>query len=631
MRRALLAIYFIAIAIFFGSYSTLRFFNMRFYGDAPTLIMAICQYPKIKGVLSVHFSYALLIFRPLCWFLPCWGVVAVLAFLQGVALAFAAYVIYKMALEAFKDWRIGFIASLAYALHPGNHGIVTFDIHPEAYALPFIALGTYFLAMKDEPLKGYLSFFVALMFKETVVFPLAGVALWRLATKRARKLETIIIVLTIISIPIGVFIAKKVLHIRLLIDRWLLFFKVPSARFNYIKIQYIAVTLLSVFPALLPSRNVLLWLPDFTNALLTTSWYHFKFWYGFQYPTFWIFELFTAAILNTRNFKRALWIWLAELALIVALAAVADPLAYYATLYTYFIYYLTNGEPSPVPLYPWMSLTTYRPIALNYFNCFESALKLYHVAEKFLKPTERVVVSDPLMAIFACKYHPKFTGYMAIKDWSIMTLFSPQRTLRFVAVRLASRVLVDLYGSVRTLDLPKYIWKPLVVNAVMVKDAGYVYIFNTTLLHEIKEVIKYHKTVDDPKVKEVLKEVRRPYGLRTKDGKGVPTLYVDLGRYGIKKRTWLYGKIYVDVNGKYEFYGSPAILKVIIDGKVLKPTKKVVVMQDFVHARYFGSLNLTEGWHDIKVEVNPGWAQLYWKTPYSCAPYPPSAARFRPN
>jgi len=272
VRKALLAIYFIAIAIFFGGYSALRFFDLRFYGDAPTLISAICQYPKVKGVLNVHFSYALLLFRPLCWLLPCWGVVAVLAFLQGVALAFAAYVVYKMALEVLGNHRIALVASLAYALHPGNHGIVTFDLHPEAYALPFVALGTYFLVLKNEPLKGYLSFIVALGFKETAFFPLAGVALWRLVSRRAGRLEAFIIVLSMLSTPIGAYLVQNAFHVRLLTDRWALFFSVPSARFNYIKVQFLVVTLLSVFPALVPSKNALLWLPEFTNSFLTTSW-----------------------------------------------------------------------------------------------------------------------------------------------------------------------------------------------------------------------------------------------------------------------------------------------------------------------------------------------------------------------
>jgi hypothetical protein len=118
-------------------------------------------------------------------------------------------------------------------------------------------------------------------------------------------------------------------------------------------------------------------------------------------------------------------------------------------------------------------------------------------------------------------------------------------------------------------------------------------------------------------------------GLLSSEGKWIPSLYVDSYKYGIKGRTTIKGYIYVDLNGTYEFYGSPTILKVRIDNITLKPSGKVEVMQDFVHARYFGSLNLTEGWHRIEVEVNPGWLQLYWKTPYSCAPYPPSRARFK--
>ena len=334
--------------------------------------------------------------------------------------------------------------------------------------------------------------------------------------------------------------------------------------------------------------------------------------------------------MNSAYFKEAWKVWKAELLLVLALALVADPLAYYANLYGNLLY-LIFGRHSGLPIYPWTSLTTYRPVALNYLSCFGSALKLYRVAEKLVAPDVRVVVNDPLMSIFSCKYYPKFIGGMAVGDWSQTTFFGPKEALRFLAVRLFPKVFVDLYGCVRTLDLPKYIWKPLVTKAIMVKDAGYIYFFNTTALREVREVFKYHKTVNDPKVKKLLEEVEMPYGLKLENGKLIPALYAYLGDYGVKGRTWISGKIYVDVDGKYEFYASPGIIKVIIDGKELKPTGRKVTMQDFVLANYLGSLNLTEGWHEIRVEANLDWVQLYWKTPYSCAPYPPSAARFRPN
>ncbi len=643
MDRKLLALYFVALSLAFGGYSVLRFLDMRFYGDAPTLVTAICQYPKIKGLLNVHFSYALLIFRPLCWFLPCWAVVGVLAFLQGVGLAFAAVVLYKIVEEITGNSKAALLASLTFTLHPGMHGIVSFDLHPEAYALPFVALATYYLVVKDEPLKGYASAVVAMAFKETAAFPFMGLLLWRLTSGLARRWEKVLALLVFVGGPIAIIAINKLLHVKFLVGRWTLFIEKPNARFDFIKVQFLVVTLLSVFPALFPSKNVLLWLPDFLNLFFTTSWYHFKFWYGFQYPTFWIFEMFVAAALNASRFKgRALELmWAFELALVIALALVADPLAYYQTFYTYFLYYATGGKPSPIPIYPWMSLTTYRPINFNYLcPCFEGALKLYGVASKFLKPGEKVAVSDPLMSIFACRYKPIHMGFMAMKDWGWMAKLSPLTTVAFVSGWLKSRVLVDLYGSVRMLDVPKYIWERL-GKGIMVKNAGYVYLLNTTELKEInREIkIKYLRSARSEliskgygigKLSGWLKNLAEmKYGLMSTDGRWLPTLYVDSYKYGIKERTKLKGYIYVGVNGTYAFYGSPTILKLVIDGKVLKPSEKVVVMQDFVHANYLGELELSEGWHEIEVEVNPGWLQLYWKTPYSCAPYPPSAARYR--
>ncbi|HIH90939.1 hypothetical protein [Ignicoccus hospitalis] len=354
---------------------------------------------------------------------------------------------------------------------------------------------------------------------------------------------------------------------------------------------------------MVPNANALLWLPDFLNFLFTTSWYKFKFWYGFQYPVFLITMMVVAAILNTSKLKNYLCagVWGAQLALVLALAAVADPLAYWAMIYEYYYYYASEGKPAPYPIYPWMSLTTYRPIAPNNLHCFWKALELYEVASKYLKPGERVSVPDTLMALFSCKYKPDHTGNMAMKDWYWNAHLTPQKIAAILTTWLNARVFVNMYGTVRTMDIPKYIWSEVVNEAIMVRDAGYVFIMNLTKLAKLNSllnkrviwlnngtfvIVETNKNVNGTKL------FRAKYGLSSEDGKLVPALYDYVPKYGINNITWLEGYIYVDVNGTYAFYGSPSVLEIRIDNITLKPTKRVEVMQDFVHASYFGSLEL---------------------------------------
>jgi len=254
LRKLALPTYIILISVVFGSYSVLRFLDLRFYGDAPTSILAICQYPHHKGVLNVHFSYALLLFKPLCMVLPCWLFVATLAFLQGVGLGLATYAVYALARELLGSWKLALVASLAYALHPAMHGIVSFDIHPEAYALPLIALGVRYLVLDTSPLKGYFLMIFAILFKETAAFPLLGVMLWRVATKKVKhNVEKAFVLLVLVAAPLLLALILELGLVHLQFDRWAIFFEKSSARFNDVKVQFLVVALLSVFPRWSPT------------------------------------------------------------------------------------------------------------------------------------------------------------------------------------------------------------------------------------------------------------------------------------------------------------------------------------------------------------------------------------------
>ncbi len=630
MKKEILAT--LILGLMLGSYSLLRYMALQFHGDSAIVVMSVCR----KSFINVHVSFGLMIFKPLCWLAPAL-LPPTMALLQGFGLAFAALSLYLISKELMGK-REALMLSAALLLHPGLHGLISFDLHPDAYALIFISLASYFLIIKDSII-GYLLGLIAFSFKETSAFPLMGLFLWRLASGRASERERNLglAIITLMIVFFLVIFPRIGGSLSLLKYRWGGVLQNPfdehKILFLIIELSSVPLALLSLYP------ESLLWAPSFANLMLTRANLHEKFSFGFQYPAFLTYELFLAsAIIASKMLKereRALSSLLMLEWFVFLIFSPLAPVTHWklyvepfvsakviwavglgiAALIALYSYRSNNGKnvekaivvPSAIvltlallyllPFYPSPTITTYRPINLATLSCYHSAISSFELVQNVMKRGV-VFTNDGLSPLFGTRYAVR----ALLVPWEEIA-WNPNKELKFIADGVKSFNLVLVYGIESSLDVPSF------------------------LIANYKE-LRFVKGVGEVCLGCSLNSLK-DYGLSA-GKRRVPSLYGDLRRFGITRETVLRGRFWADVNGTYQFAGA-GIEYLKIDGKVLRPSGKKVLTPDFVWVSYLGSLKLKEGWHEVEVKVYPGWVRVYWKGPYSCWYVPVWGTRLSPK
>ncbi len=618
-------------AIILAIISSLELYSLNDRTDFCTFTQSVCLFPKIiTGLITVHMSIGVLVFKPLCVILPCVLFDYALTVLQGVAIAFAGYVLYKIAKEFLKDEKAAYLIMITFYLAPGVHGLVTFDVHVESFALPLVALMIYYAVAKDEPEKGYLFGIAALTFKETMVLPIAGVFLWRLVHKKSKKWEMILPIIGGLAVYLYLFkflstvgmkgglFKSRIAHSlgEIIGPQKLLFFASAIATFPLLGLSII-------------TKNIVLLLPDFMNYFLTAEkWYlKSKFDYGYQYHGVPTLEALVVIAMTLPYFIRR--------------ERYATALK--AQLLTTFVAFLFLSPLSPIPIvsilsnfygvpllsslnpYPIMELSTYRPPLPIATQCFWSSMKLLSVVHDTVPRYSLIVVSDPIAPFFSCDYRLAKLGMQVFPTWDQMGKWTPARAFRFLwhwtlnEGRLRAKAMIVEYGLENTIDFPKFVMSNLTDMKIGVRNAGVIYFLS----------------LNQSKAKEIMNMyLNREWGAIAYSGNErvlIPSLYVNLNDYGTHNEAIIKAKLYVDADGSYSFYVSPNVQSLEIDGKVFKPTNKKVLMRDRMYGHYVTTIKLSKGWHTIAVKSEPGFLAVYWKTPYSCAPYPIFGTRLKPG
>ena len=602
-------------------YKALRFMALQWYSDSATLVEAICHAPQRIGLTRVHFSYGCWIFTPICKLLPCVDFIFFLIAVSAFSMAAAGYVIYLITKDLTKSELAAIAMMLAFYLSPDLHGLIAFDIHALSFALPFLALAAYNL-IKDRPKRGYLFGIIALSFKETIAFPLLGLFLWRLASRKLRIWEWAALIVLIAVAIIYYKFYYGMLHYRWDLENVKTLFIYPKLIFLFIHAAiYPLVTSVFALP------EFLIVLPDTINILLT-RYFMYKFQFGYHHYAPLALAAITASALVLGKYVRKDKVGRVAVASLLLLA-VADLILSPITVITFlnFMAQLHDehndsilGFFRTIPPYPLNKNVAYRPVNIWNLECFNGALKLYNEFVRTHKPGIWMGTNDHLQALFSCKYYVINIGLPQMKPWDKLCsqgCFKEIWRFYYVMVCNKATALALLYGPRYTLPLPLWIAK-LFGNVTVVKGAGIILDMpsNKTLRCQLgKEIV----------LNEIKKYQMYAIGKCCNKVFRVYKLYIP-----VKGRTIVRGQFYADLNGTYTFWASPAIEKVIIDGKTYRPTNQKRMMYDFMYGKYLTTLKLTQGWHNITVVSNKGFMAIYWKTPLSCAPHPIFGFHLRP-
>jgi len=370
----------ILASLFFVSIGLLELLALNYRSDTCTLITAARTLGE-RGIVRVHFSPLILLFKPLCSLCP--YTVVVLSILQGLALGLTTAVVYLIAKNEIKEWAK--FAVMIFLLAPPIYGPATFGVHVESFMLFFLALMYYYGVVKDDYRRAYASALLALGFKETALIPATGLFLWRVAKGRAKRSEVLMI--------IGAFLLIVLFFVYMLVSTGRL--GLASQRYFFLsenvkpedvlssrKIVYVAYLALT-YPLLalsVWSKEFLLFLPKLLNDMLMSSrktFTHFDF--AYQYSGIVAIAAIVTTILMAKKVGPS---WLKSNLVTAAFAFLT--MSAISPIPLIVIYSNLWGIPMPLPPYPAYS-TTYRPILLIQTQCFWKAFVLYHEATKIVE------------------------------------------------------------------------------------------------------------------------------------------------------------------------------------------------------------------------------------------------------
>jgi len=140
------------------------------------------KYPQGGNLLGDHFEPILFFIAPLYLL---WPNVLVLIILQSFLLASAIIPLYLIAKSILKDRFVIFAFLVCYILSKPLRGIVFSDFHPEAFIVPALFWGYYFL-IKRKNVFLWLSIIVLLLCKEDATFLVLGFGLFALIIPKRR-------------------------------------------------------------------------------------------------------------------------------------------------------------------------------------------------------------------------------------------------------------------------------------------------------------------------------------------------------------------------------------------------------------------------------------------------------------
>jgi uncharacterized membrane protein len=90
-----------------------------------------------------------------------------LLILQAIIIGLGAVPLFLLAIHILRDKKVALIIAICYLLYPPLHGVVTYEFHAVAFAIPFILCMVYF-AHKKQFLISFMFFFLTLITKEQV-------------------------------------------------------------------------------------------------------------------------------------------------------------------------------------------------------------------------------------------------------------------------------------------------------------------------------------------------------------------------------------------------------------------------------------------------------------------------------
>ena len=142
------------------------------------------KYTQGGSLLGDHFEPILFFIAPVYFI---WPNVLVLLILQPLLLASALIPLYLIGKSVLKDRFLIFAFLMCYILSKPVRGIVYFDFYPEAFMVPALFWGYYFLIKRNNLLL-WLSIIVVLLCKEDTTFLVLALGLYALLVQQRRWL-----------------------------------------------------------------------------------------------------------------------------------------------------------------------------------------------------------------------------------------------------------------------------------------------------------------------------------------------------------------------------------------------------------------------------------------------------------
>ncbi|MFH0896152.1 MAG: DUF2079 domain-containing protein [Bacteroidota bacterium] len=156
---------------------------------------------ETSNYLGDHFS---LITLPIALIYKVFPFAFTLFFLQTLAISFFLFGIYFIALKELKNKWFAWLILIVAAFYKGLGGLLLFNYHPIAFALPFLIWGIYFWLYEKKLRTAWILFALALICKEDVGFFIFmfGIYLFFFRRKDSPRISSSILGLTGIAVSI---------------------------------------------------------------------------------------------------------------------------------------------------------------------------------------------------------------------------------------------------------------------------------------------------------------------------------------------------------------------------------------------------------------------------------------------
>jgi len=185
----------LAYILIFMTISVLKYYSFSYSSDLAIFSQVVWassqgdffytsrSYVKDNNFLGDHVNPILLLIAPLYRILP---YPLLLIFLQTVAFALGAFVVYYIAKNRFYDDGISVTFSLLYLLYPAVGSINLFNFHPDAFSTLFLLCMFYFFEKKDFK-KFFLFMLLTLMCQENMPLVVSMFGVYALIMRREKK------------------------------------------------------------------------------------------------------------------------------------------------------------------------------------------------------------------------------------------------------------------------------------------------------------------------------------------------------------------------------------------------------------------------------------------------------------